>query len=213
MAVAPSAPVSARDHHPKKAKRMRSERTWIFQPLKKRSGCGQGGLRCLRRIRQQKARPHRPHPEAAAVRPDRMPTRRQRPDPTAPPPAPPAPRPLATPAPPELLHRLGASWGFSRDVSLFPASLRLALRPPASKRRRLRQGELRRPQPHSGGRPSGTGRDTSRPRPNFTNAREPSGASRAARIHASPRLSLRPSRSARAKVACGSVRQVRLQYS
>ena len=40
---------------------------------------------------------------------------------------------------------MGASWGFSRDASLFPASLRLALRPPARKLRVLRQGELRRP--------------------------------------------------------------------
>ena len=47
--------------------------------------------------------------------------------------------------PRKILHRLGASWGFSSDASLFPASLRLALRPPARKLRGLQQGEPRRP--------------------------------------------------------------------
>ena len=70
----------------------------------------------------------------AAPRPYRFPRQpRQPPDPRQP------RHPL------KILHRLGASWGFSRDASLFPASLRLALRPPARKLRGLRQGEPRRP--------------------------------------------------------------------
>ena len=113
----------------------------------------------------------------------------------------------------KILHRLGASWGFSRDASLFPASLRLALRPPARKLRGLRQGEPRRPLcPPAAALRVRAGAQAHPVLISRTLAVRPEPA--APRGYALPLgcLSVRPARRGR-RIACGSFRQVSLYYS
>ena len=113
MAVAPSAPVSARDHHPKKQSACGGDALGFFSRSKSVAGAGRADLdfcgvsaskKLVRIARTPKRLPCVP---TACRRGGSAPTL------PLPPPAPPAPRPPATPAPPEILHRLGASWGFS----------------------------------------------------------------------------------------------------
>jgi hypothetical protein len=123
-----------------------------------------------------------------------------------PPPAPPAPRPLATPAPPEYC----IGWGLlGASLATPPSSRRRFGWPTATRSQasRATAGGTAAAALSSGGRPSGTGGNTSHP-VQFQDPGGSSGASRAA-LRASPRLTLRPSRS-RSKFACGSVRHVLL---